>query len=98
MVNSGLNIEQAHFTYNVNDAVSVTFGRYGSALGFEGEDPAGLYTFSRAYKDSNGFNLANVDANSVHGLTVAYSADAYSIAASFEEAAGNLENNDLISS
>jgi hypothetical protein len=93
-----LNIEQAHFTYNVNDAVSVTFGKYGSALGFEGEDPAGLYTYSRAYSDSNGsFNLANVDAGSVHGLTVAYSADTFSIAASFEEAgsATNLENNDL---
>jgi len=92
-----LGIEQAHFTYNVNDAVSVTFGKYGSALGFEGEDPAGLYTYSRAYSDSNGsFNLANVDAAAVHGLTVAYSADTFSIAASFEEAAGvDLESNDL---
>jgi len=92
-----LGIEQAHFTYNVNDSVSVTFGKYGSALGFEGEDPAGLYTYSRAYSDSNGsFNLANVDAAAVHGLTVAYSADTFSIAASFEEAAGtDLETNDL---
>ena len=92
-----LGIEQAHFTYNVNDAVSVTFGKYGSALGFEGEDPAGLYTYSRAYSDSNGsFNIANVDAAAVHGLTVAYSADTFSIAASFEEAAGtDLETNDL---
>jgi hypothetical protein len=38
--NEDFNIEQAHFTYNVNDSVSVTFGKYGSALGFEGEDPA----------------------------------------------------------
>jgi len=92
-----LGIEQAHFTYNVNDSLSVTFGKYGSALGFEGEDPAGLYTYSRAYSDTNGsFNLANVDAAAVHGLTVAYSADTFSIAASFEEAAGtDLETNDL---
>jgi hypothetical protein len=91
------NIEQAHFTYNVNDSLSVTFGKYGSALGFEGEDPAGLYTYSRAYSDSNGsFNLANVDAAAVNGVTVAYSADTFSIAASFEEAEGtDLETNDL---
>jgi hypothetical protein len=92
------NIEQAHFTYNVNDAVSVTFGRYGSALGFEREDPAGLYTYSRAYGGALGdvFNSGNVDANVVEGITLAYSADSYSIAASFEEAAGaNLEDEDL---
>jgi hypothetical protein len=90
------NIEQAHFTYNVNDAISVTFGRYGSALGLEGEDPAGLYTFSRAYSDASGFNFANVDAGAVEGVTVAYSGNAYSIAASLEENAGqDLEVNDL---
>jgi hypothetical protein len=98
-LNSGLNIEQAHFTYNLSDTISVTFGRYGSALGLEGEDPAGLYTFSRAYKDSSGFNFANIDNftnGAVDGITVAYSSDAYSIAASFEEAAGtDIEANDL---
>jgi hypothetical protein len=93
----GLGIEQAHFTYNINDAVSVTFGRYGSALGFEREDPAGLYTYSRAY-DSDAFNFGNVDANAVEGLTVAYSGDAYSVAVSLENQAGaegELETNDL---
>jgi len=93
----GLGIEQAHFTYNINDAVSVTFGRYGSALGFEREDPAGLYTYSRAY-DSDAFNFGNVDANAVEGLTVAYSGDAYSVAVSLENQAGAegaLETNDL---
>lgn len=90
-----LNIEQAHFTYSINDAVSVTFGRYGSSLGFEREDPAGLYTYSRAY-DANAFNLGNVDANAVEGITISYSADALSLAASLEEAAGaNLEVEDL---
>ena len=94
--NEDLNIEQANFTYNINDAVSVTFGRYGSALGFEGEDPAGLYTFSRAYSDGSAFNFGNVDANVVEGLTVAYSADAYSIAVSLENEVGaDLQSNDL---
>ena len=93
----GLNVEQAHFTYNVSDATSLTFGRYGSALGFEREDPAGLYTFSRAYGD-NSFNLGDVDNNVVDGLTVAYSADAISFAASLEEQTaqrGNIATNDL---
>jgi hypothetical protein len=95
--NENLNIEQAHFTYNINDAVSVTFGRYGSALGFEGEDPAGLYTFSRAYSDESGFNLANIDNAVVEGITVAYSGETYSIGASIEESGKgtDLENNDL---
>jgi hypothetical protein len=89
-------IEQAHFTYNINDAVSVTFGRYGSALGFEREDPAGLYTFSRAYSDGSAFNFGNVDANVVEGITVAYSGDAYSVAVSLENEVGAaLQTNDL---
>jgi hypothetical protein len=89
------NIEQAHFTYNISDAISATFGRYGSALGFEREDPAGLYTFSRAYGD-DAFNLGNVDANVVEGLTVTYSADSITLAASLENAVGaNLQNDDL---
>jgi len=92
-----LDIEQAHFTYQINDAVSATLGRYGSALGFEREDPAGLYTYSRAYLD-NAFNLGDVDNNRVEGLTLAYSADAYSIAVSLENQVGaeaNLQDNDL---
>jgi hypothetical protein len=100
---AGLGIEQAHFTYNINDAVSATFGRYGSALGFEREDPAGLYTYSRAYSDSNSsqvdnFNLGHVDANAVEGLTLAYSGDAYTIAVSIENQVGSeadLQDNDL---
>ena len=80
----GLNIEQAHFTYALDNGVSFTFGQYGSALGFEGEDPAGLYTYSRAYSDA--YNLANIDVtDSVSGLTIAYSADAFSVAVSIEE-------------
>jgi len=93
----GVNVEQAHITYSLNDSVSLTFGRYGSALGFEREDPAGLYTVSRAY-DSNTFNLGDVDANQVEGLTIAYTTDSLTVAASIEESvarSSDLEANDL---
>ena len=89
-------IEQAHFTYDLGNGVSFTFGRYGSALGFEREDPAGLYTYSRAYEDGNGSNLGNVDALANEGLRIAYSADQFTIAASFQNPRGSdLERNDL---
>jgi len=89
------NIEQAFFTYSLDNGVSFTFGRYGSALGFEREDPAGLYTFSRAY-DGLAYDLGNVDAASVEGLTISYAGEGFSVAASFEETAGaNLETADL---
>jgi hypothetical protein len=78
-------VEQAHITYSLDNGVSFTLGKYGSGLGFEREDPTSLYTFSRAYSLDT-FNLGNVDANVVEGLTVAYSSDVYSIAASFENA------------
>jgi len=85
------NIEQAHFTYSLDNGVSFTLGRYGSALGLEREDPAGLYTYSRAYgSNDNGdtYNYGNIDAGSVEGLTVSYSAEDFTVAVSFEEAAG----------
>jgi hypothetical protein len=87
---TNLDVEQAHITYSLDNGVSFTLGKYGSALGFEREDPTSLYTFSRAYGDSGIagsaaiFNLGDVDNNVVEGFTVAYSADAYSVAASFE--------------
>ena len=65
-IQPGVGIEQAHFTYNINDAVSLTFGRYGKALGFEREDPAGLYTYSRAYQN-DAFNFGNIDEGFVDG-------------------------------
>jgi hypothetical protein len=99
LYDAGVNVEQAHFTYNINDALSITFGRYGSALGFEGEDPAGLYTYSRAYSDASGFNFAHIDRvdGSVEGVTIAYSGETYSIAASIEEGGKgtDVETNDL---
>jgi hypothetical protein len=37
-----ISLEQAHFTYSFANGLSATAGRFGSALGFEREDPAGL--------------------------------------------------------
>jgi len=94
---SDLDIEQAHFSYDLGNGISVTFGRYGSALGFEREDPAGLYTYSRAYNTSSA-NVGNIDGQgrAVEGVTVAYAADQFSVAASFENSRGaNLESDDL---
>ncbi len=92
---SEINIEQAHFTYTMDNGVSVTFGRYGSALGFERQDPAGLYTYSRAYEGS-GYDLGNVDAASYEGIVFGFSGDDFSVAASIHESANaNLETEDL---
>jgi hypothetical protein len=85
---TGLDIEQAHFTYSLENGISVTIGRYGSALGLEREDPAGLYTYSRAY-GSSAFNLGNVDAASAEGIIVSYAAEAWSIGVSIENPTGD---------
>ena len=89
---SELDVEQAHITYSLDNGVSFTFGKYGSALGFEREDPTSLYTYSRAYGGDNiadndnddKFNLGHVDANVVEGFTVAYSNDVFGVGVSFE--------------
>ena len=96
-----IDLEQVHFTYTMDNGLSVTFGRFGSALGFEGQDPAGLYTFSRAYDDgTSAKNIGNVDSIAVEGLSFGYSADAFSISVSAVNPEGTLEedganNNDL---
>ena len=77
--NSQIDIEQAHFTYGLENGVSFTIGKYGSKLGFEREDPSGLYTHSRAYAKIqwqmvvSAFNLGNVDAYVYEGAAVSYS-------------------------
>lgn len=87
-----LDIEQAHFTYTLDNGVSLTFGRYGSALGLEREDPAGLSTYSRAYGD-NAFNLGDIDGQGgVEGLTIAYAAEAWSLAVSIENPDGTIRD------
>ena len=95
-----LEIKQAYFTYLLDNGVSFTFGQYGAALGFEREDPAGLYSYSRAYganDQGDSFDLGDIDSSGslVHGLKVAYAADIYSIAASCESGDGNVETTDL---
>jgi len=103
---NGVEVEQAHITYTFDSGVSVTLGKYGSALGFEREDPTSLYTFSRAYgtagdldgdeKDDNPFNLGDVDSNRVEGVTVGYSNDIVALGASFENALStDAEEDDL---
>jgi hypothetical protein len=86
-----LDIEQAHFTYTLDNGVSLTFGRYGSALGLEREDPSGLFTTSRAYGDSN-FNLGNIDQDGMarEGLNISYAADAWSLGVSIDNPDGNV--------
>jgi len=90
----GLDIEQAHFTYTMDNGLSLTFGRYASALGLEREDPAGLYTYSRAYGGSD-FNLGDVDSAQREGLTVSYAAEAWSVGVSIDNpgtANGSIRN------
>ena len=85
-----IEIEQAHFTYTLDNGVSLTLGRYGSGLGLEGEDPSGLYTYSRAYNSN--FNFGNIDdANgSVEGLIIAYAAENWSVQVSIDNPSGTI--------
>jgi len=84
-----LEIEQAHFTYSLDNGVSLTFGRYGSAAGLEREDPSGLYTYSRAY-GSTPFNLGDVDNNAREGLRISYAAEAWTLGVSIENPTGTI--------
>jgi hypothetical protein len=86
-----LDIEQAHFTYTMDNGVSMTFGRFGSALGLEREDPAGLYTYSRAY-GSSAFNLGNVDSAAYEGLSLSYAAEAWSLGVSIVNENGSIRS------
>jgi len=89
--NDDIEIEQAHFTYTLDNGVSLTFGRYGSALGLEREDPAGLYTYSRAY-GRTAYNLGDIDSSASEGLNISYAADAWSLGVSIDNPAGNIRN------
>jgi len=85
-----LDIEQVHFTYTFANGLSATAGQFGSALGFEREDPAGLYTYSRAY--NNAFDLGNIDARgSQEGLRLGYAAGQFSFSASAYNPVGIVE-------
>jgi len=83
-----LNIEQVHFTYSFGNGADLTVGRFGSALGFEREDPAGLYTFSRAY-DAN-FTLGDIDTvGAQEGLRIGYSAGDFAASLSLYNQVGD---------
>jgi predicted porin len=90
------NIEQAHFTYSFENGLSAQIGVFGSNLGFEREDPAGLYTFSRAYDDEtllvpNGFNFGNVDETVLEGLRLSYSTETISVGVAAVNGVGVME-------
>jgi len=90
-----LNIEQAHFTYSFENGLSAQIGVFGSNLGFEREDPAGLYTFSRAYDDgdirNNGFNFGNVDETVLEGVRLSYSTETISVGVAAVNGVGVME-------
>jgi len=93
-----IDVEQAHFTYAFENGLSVTFGRYGSKLGLEREDPAGLYTFSRAYGDGGAAgnagapNYGDVDSFVRDGVAFGYTYGNFDLGLSLDQAVDdNLE-------
>jgi len=99
---SSLDLEQVHFTYSFENGLSAQIGAFGSALGFEREDPAGLYTFSRAYGqvaasgNTDIFNIGNIDAQEYvgEGVRFSYSTDTVSISVAAVNGVGDLEEDD----
>ena len=85
-----LNIEQVHFSYAFGNGASLQVGRFGSELGLEREDPAGLYTYSRAY--NNEFDLGNVDSYLQEGARLAYSTGAFAGSVALYNAIGDIED------
>jgi len=94
-----LNIEQAHFTYSFENGLSAQIGVFGSNLGFEREDPAGLYTYSRAYDDGDlttgGFNFGNVDETVLEGLRLSYSTETISVGVAAVNDVGVMEEEQI---
>jgi len=83
-----LDIEQVFFTYSFGNGASATIGRFNTALGLEREDPAGLYTFSRAYNDT--FNLGDVDTiGAQEGVRLSYASGDISGSISLYDAVGS---------
>jgi len=95
---SDVNVEQAFIGYSLDNGVSFTLGKYGSELGFEREDPGGLYTFSRAYggNSGNNFNLGDVDTNVFEGIRLGYSSDVFGLGISLQNTSNaDIETNEL---
>jgi predicted porin len=93
-----VNIEQAHFTYSFENGLSAQIGVFGSNLGYEREDPAGLYTYSRAYDDgvisNGGFNFGNVDESRLEGVRLSYSTETISVGVAAVNGVGVMEEED----
>ena len=86
-----LDIEQVHFTYSFANGASIQVGKFGSNLGLEREDPAGLYTFSRAYGTAN-YDLGNIDNGNVgEGIRLAYAAGDFSLSLGLTNPVGAAE-------
>ena len=96
---SDVNVEQAFIGYSLENGVSLTIGKYGSELGFEREDPGGLYTYSRAYSTDavgNQFNMGDVDSNVFEGIRLGYSSDVFGLGISLQNTSNaNIEDNEL---
>ena len=96
---TNFDIEQAHFTYTTDGGLGITVGRMGTTLGFEGEDPSGLYTYSRAYQDSS-YNFGDIDGAGIFsrndGIRLSYALEAFSLTGTIDQDTGtNLEGNDV---
>jgi hypothetical protein len=96
---NNIGVEQAHFTYTFENGLSTTFGRYGSKLGLEREDPAGLYTFSRAYGDGGAAgaaeanNYGDVDNVFFDGIAFGYTYGNFELGLSLDQSVeDNLES------
>jgi hypothetical protein len=90
-----LDIEQVHFTYSFQNGASIQVGRFGSNLGLEREDPAGLYTYSRAYNTIN-YDLGNIDAGNVgEGIRLAYATGDFSLSLGLTNPVGAVEEGNI---
>jgi hypothetical protein len=82
-----LNIEQAFLSYGFEGGITLSVGRFNTSLGLEGEDPGGLYTYSRAYDSA--LDLGDVDSRGAQeGVRVGYSAENFSVSVSATNAVG----------
>jgi hypothetical protein len=96
-------IEQAHFTYSFSNGLTAQVGRFGSALGLEREDPAGLYTFSRAYDAvavggiGDAFNIGNIDQGDYRadGVRLGYNLDSVSFSLAAVNPVGAVEETNV---
>jgi hypothetical protein len=83
-----VDVEQGSYHLQpVDSGVSFTLGKYGSALGFEREDPTS-YTHSHVHTKKTPVSTLEISIDEalhvVEGLTVAYSNDIFSLGASLK--------------